>query len=158
MPFEIDDSIFDRLAEILKKHELKEIEYQQGDVKIRILAKQEIEPERAVCVSRVVGTSPPLPDDPQPSDKPPQTNQVNFATHEGAMKSPMVGTCYLAPEPGAADFVSVGDIVQEGQPVLIIEAMKVMNMMKAQRPGKIIHIAVKSGEPIEYGQLLLVIE
>jgi acetyl-CoA carboxylase biotin carboxyl carrier protein len=156
VPFKIDESIFDKLAEILKKHELKEIEYQQGDIKIRILGKRDREYQHPVYVPKM--DLPVNHEDQKVIVKSQEDNPVNFGEHQGAMKSPMVGTCYLAPEPGAQNFISVGDTVQEGQSILIIEAMKVMNLMKAQRSGQVIHIAVKSGDPVEYGQLLLVIE
>jgi acetyl-CoA carboxylase biotin carboxyl carrier protein len=81
-----------------------------------------------------------------------------YKDHEGALKSPMVGTCYLAPEPGAANFINLGDTVQKDQPVLIIEAMKVMNLIKAHKAGTVTKIAVKNSDPVEYGQILLVIE
>ncbi len=70
----------------------------------------------------------------------------------------MVGTCYLAPEPGAKKFIEIGDTVSKGQPLLIIEAMKVMNYIRAKNDGKVINILVQDAQPVEYGQLLLVIE
>lgn len=82
----------------------------------------------------------------------------NYQNHPGAIKSPMVGTCYLSSEPNAPTFVNLGDTIKKGQPLLIIEAMKVMNYIKAPKDGKIVHIAVKDAQPIEYDQLLMVIE
>ncbi len=76
----------------------------------------------------------------------------------GALTSPMVGTVYLAPEPKSPPFVNVGDKVREGQTVLIIEAMKVMNAIKAPRSGTVTRILVANGAPVEYGEPLLVIE
>jgi acetyl-CoA carboxylase biotin carboxyl carrier protein len=76
----------------------------------------------------------------------------------GTLTSPMVGTVYLAPEPKAAPFVNVGDKVREGQTVLIIEAMKVMNAIRAPRGGTVTRILVANGAPVEYGEPLLVIE
>jgi len=70
----------------------------------------------------------------------------------------MVGTVYLAPEPGAANFAKVGDKVREGQTIMIIEAMKVMNPIPAPRSGTVVEIGVANGEPVEYGQLLAVLE
>src|SRR5205814_7337746 len=80
------------------------------------------------------------------------------ADHAGAVKSPMVGTVYLAPEPEAAPFAKPGDRVREGQTLMIIEAMKVMNPIPAPRTGTVAEIAVANGEPVEYGQLLAIIE
>jgi acetyl-CoA carboxylase biotin carboxyl carrier protein len=80
------------------------------------------------------------------------------AVHPGAVASPMVGTCYLSPEPGAAAFVKVGDKVSEGQTVLIIEAMKTMNQIPAPRGGTIRRILVEDATPVEYGAPLMIIE
>jgi acetyl-CoA carboxylase biotin carboxyl carrier protein len=80
------------------------------------------------------------------------------AVHPGAVASPMVGTCYLSPEPGAAAFVKVGDKVSEGQTVLIIEAMKTMNQIPAPRAGTIKRILVEDATPVEYGAPLMIIE
>jgi acetyl-CoA carboxylase biotin carboxyl carrier protein len=76
----------------------------------------------------------------------------------GTVKSPMVGTVYLAPSPGSANFVDVGSIVKEGQTLLIIEAMKTMNQIHAPRSGKVTHIFVENGRPVEYGEPLVAIE
>lgn len=152
--FKIDESVFDKLAEVLKKHNLGEIEYKSGDTKIKISAMGHnfvAAPTQAVAhqVSHQQQTLPVTESSTQCDD---------FSKHKGAVKSPMVGTCYMSPEPGASNFISLGDSVQEGQPILIIEAMKVMNLIKAPKTGKIIHIAVENSDPIEFGQLLVVIE
>jgi acetyl-CoA carboxylase biotin carboxyl carrier protein len=76
----------------------------------------------------------------------------------GAVTSPMVGTCYLSPEPGAPAFVKVGDKVREGQTLVIVEAMKVMNPIRSPRGGTVARIAVENGAPVEYGEVLLVLE
>jgi acetyl-CoA carboxylase biotin carboxyl carrier protein len=148
----IDESAFDRLAEILKRHALTEIEYRQGDVRIKmsVASSQRVpvdsrtaaEQEQAIEESKSIITE----------------ESQNYSDHEGAVRAQMVGTCYLAPEPGARNFVEIGDVVQEGQPILIIEAMKVMNLIKSPKSGKIVHIAVSNSAPVEFGQLLIVIE
>jgi acetyl-CoA carboxylase biotin carboxyl carrier protein len=76
----------------------------------------------------------------------------------GAVKAPMVGTAYLSPQPDAPPFVKLGDSVREGQPLLIIEAMKVMNQIPAPRAGRVTQILVADGAPVEYGQPLVVLE
>ena len=81
-----------------------------------------------------------------------------FAAHPGAVKSPMVGTAFTAPEPGAAPFVAVGDAVAAGDTVLIVEAMKVMNAITAPRAGTVRAILVENGQPVEFDEILLVIE
>src|SRR5690606_42055388 len=78
--------------------------------------------------------------------------------HPGAVKSPMVGTIYLAPEPGAAPFVRPGDMVSQGQTLLIVEAMKTMNPIGAPKAGKVVSVLVENEEPVEYGQPLAIIE
>src|SRR5207245_7080001 len=95
--------------------------------------------------SAVVGSSP----DRSPS---------GLADHPGAIKAPMVGTAYLAPQPGASPFVRLGDAVGEGQPLLIIEAMKVMNQIRAPRPGRVPQLLVADAHPVEYGAVLMLIE
>ena len=147
----IDESVFDKLADVLKKHNLSEVEYKYGDVKIR-LASNNFAPQAVMAAQPVMQASQVI------EQKEDVKKEVDFASHPGAVKSPMVGTCYRASEPGAQPFVSVGDSVQEGQPLLIIEAMKVMNLIKSPKAGKIIHIAAENSQPVEFGQLLVVIE
>jgi acetyl-CoA carboxylase biotin carboxyl carrier protein len=79
-------------------------------------------------------------------------------THPGAIKSPMVGTGYLAPEPGAAAFVSVGDRVKEGQTLMLVEAMKTFNEIKSPRAGVVRKIMIENQQPVEYGDILMIIE
>jgi acetyl-CoA carboxylase biotin carboxyl carrier protein len=141
-----------KLAEMLREHNLDEIECQCRSCKIRLVAsrpKTKVDESQSDCAKN--GNS----NIPEQDNVDPQSNYIN---HQGAFVSPMVGTCYLSPEPGAPQFVSVGDTVQKDQPILIVEAMKVMNIMKAPKYGKVIHIAVSNATPVEFGQLLLVIE
>ncbi len=84
--------------------------------------------------------------------------KVADADHPGTVKSPMVGTVYRAPTPGTPNFVEVGTEVKEGQTLLIIEAMKTMNQINAPRAGKVTHVFVDNGHPVEYGEALVVIE
>ena len=154
----IDETVFDKLAEVLKKHNLSEIEYKNGDVKIRLLAGGTKTQMVKVDDVPVAVPQEELQTPEESAEQTPAQEVVDFSKHPGAVKSPMVGTCYLAPEPGAGNFVALGDSVQEGQPLLIIEAMKVMNLIKAPKAGKVIHIAVSNSDPIEFGQLLVVIE
>jgi acetyl-CoA carboxylase biotin carboxyl carrier protein len=78
--------------------------------------------------------------------------------HPGTVKSPMVGTIYRAPSPEAANFVDIGSVVKEGQTLLIIEAMKTMNQIHAPRSGRVTHVFVENGQPVEFGEALVVIE
>jgi acetyl-CoA carboxylase biotin carboxyl carrier protein len=156
-PLKIDESALDKLADILKRHNLSEVEYGDGDIRIKLTSygkERQVNvssaPPSSVCIQQTQDSS--------VSDQSEKDGALDLASHAGAVKSPMVGTCYLSPEPGAKNFVTLGDVVQNGQPILIIEAMKVMNLIKSQKAGKIIHIAVSNLDPIEYGQLLFVIE
>jgi len=83
---------------------------------------------------------------------------ASAAAHPGAVTSPIVGIAYLAPEPGAPPFVRIGDSVSEGQTLLIIEAMKVMNQIRAPHAGRVTQIFAEDGEPVEYGAALLLVE
>ena len=150
----IDSDAIKKLAELLDETGLNEIEVADGDQAIRV----------SKCWGRVIagGTAPApvsMPSDPAVrrianTDAP---DTVAHA-HPGAVTSPMVGTAYMAPEPGAAAFVSKGDTVQAGDTLIIIEAMKVMNPIKAETSGTITQILVKDGEPVEFGDVLMVIE
>lgn len=145
----VDKELIRELAEILKETELTEIEYEVGGAKVRV-ARSVVQsviaaPQNVAAVSGNVGSS----NANAPSD---------LKSHPGALKSPMVGTVYLAPEPGAPNFVRIGDTVSVGQNLLIIEAMKVMNPIKASSSGTIKQILVRDGEPVEFDAPLLIIE
>jgi acetyl-CoA carboxylase biotin carboxyl carrier protein len=92
------------------------------------------------------------------SDAQPTAPIADVAAHPGAVKSPMVGTIYRAPEPGAAPFVDVGAVVTEGQTLLIIEAMKTMNHIPAPKSGTVKQVLVENGQPVEFGEPLIIIE
>jgi acetyl-CoA carboxylase biotin carboxyl carrier protein len=141
------------LAEILNETGLTEIELDHKGAKVRVA--------KSVTVSASVATHHPAPSHHAPAAAPvavAATVAVPTAENPGTVKSPMVGTCYLAPSPGAANFVDVGSTVKQGQTVLIIEAMKTMNQIAAPRAGKVTAILVDNGQPLEFGEPLLVIE
>ena len=138
-----DAELIRTLAALLSETGLTEIEYALGDRRIRVVRTAggaAGAPTPAVVETR------PLPAPAEPAD------------HAGAVKSPMVGTVYLASQPGESPFVRLGDSVTEGQPLLIIEAMKVMNQIRAHRPGRIAQILVADAQPVEYGTILMLIE
>jgi len=146
---QVNEDVVRRLAELLDEMQLSEIEYESGGERIR--------------VAKSAGTAAPGAFAPQQMPAPPPTAQpgghrAEEAMPEGAVTSPMVGTVYVAPEPDAPLFVQVGDEVHEGQTLLIIEAMKVMNPLPSPRAGKITRVLVDNGDPVEYGELLMVIE
>lgn len=145
--FEVNEDAVRKLAGLLEEMELSEIEYESGGERIRVA--------RAVGMLATALPAPQVGGATPTSDA---TSRADDAIPSGAVTSPMVGTVYTAPEPGAADFVKVGDMVEEGQTLFIIEAMKVMNPLPSPRPGKVTKIFVGNGEPVEYGEPLLVIE
>ncbi len=146
---DIDDKLLRKLAEILNDTGLTEIEYDSGEVRIRV-AKQ------PAPVTMVGGgyAAPAAPAAPATQAAPAAPGEAPA----GTVKSPMVGTVYCSAEPGKPAFVKVGDRVKEGQTLLIIEAMKVMNALPCPRAGTVTQILVSDGQPVEYGEPLLVIE
>jgi len=137
----VDAELVRALAALLQETGLTEIEYAVGERRIRVV--------RGAPVQAATLT---LPAAATPAPAAPATLPA------GAVKAPMVGTAYLAPSPEAPPFVKLGDSVREGQPLLIIEAMKVMNQIPAPRAGKVVQILVVDGAPVEYGQPLIVLE
>ena len=146
-----DTELIRSLATLLGETGLSEIEYESGGTRIRVAR----ETARAVTVAAPIAPSPAAASAP-PAEPPPSGNGAD--PHANAVTSPMVGVVYLAPQPGAAPFVRVGDTVTEGQTLLIIEAMKVMNQIPAPRAGRVAQILVTNGAPVEFGQVLAVIE
>ncbi|MBA1376057.1 MAG: acetyl-CoA carboxylase, biotin carboxyl carrier protein [Sphingomonadales bacterium RIFCSPHIGHO2_01_FULL_65_20] len=151
----IDSKLVRELAELLGETGLSEIEVEDGDRKIRVARTISAAPVASVAVPAApapVAAPAAAPAAPAAPAEPAAPSMAN------AVKSPMVGTSYLAPEPGAAPFVSVGATVKIGDPLLIIEAMKVMNPITAERAGKVTAILVEDGQPVEFDQPLVVIE
>lgn len=154
----IDRDAIRDLAELLAETGLTEIEVTDGDKTMRLTKTH-----------NVVHSAVPAPA-PAPMAVAPVTAEQNNVSisnngsasncenHPGAVKSPMVGTVYLQPEPGADSFVKVGDSVNEGDTLMIIEAMKVMNPLKAPKSGKISNILVENAQPVEFDEVLVVIE
>jgi acetyl-CoA carboxylase biotin carboxyl carrier protein len=144
----IDSSLVKQLAAILDETALTEIEYETGGIRVR------------VARNHGGGFASPaaMPAAAAPAALPAPAAPADPATNPGTVKSPMVGVCYLLPEPGAAPFAKVGDSVAEGQTLCLIEAMKTFNPVKAPRAGKITQIIVENGAPVEYGEPLLIIE
>jgi acetyl-CoA carboxylase biotin carboxyl carrier protein len=151
-PMQVDVGLVRQLAELLDETKLTEIEVEHGDRKIRVARKAAAvagyAPAPAAAAPPLPSTTASLPAEPAPA-----------AAESGTpAKSPMVGTVYLSAEPGSKPFVSVGDKVSEGQTLLIIEAMKVMNAIPAPKAGTIKRICVENGQPVEYDQSLVIIE
>ncbi len=134
------------LAQLLVETGLSEIEIEKSGLRIRVARNLSIA-AAAVPVASGVGVVAPVAAAP-----------ADAASHPGAVKSPMVGTAYRAPEPGAASFIEIGARVSQGQTLLIIEAMKTMNHIPAPRAGTITQILFENGQPVEFGEPLVVIE
>jgi acetyl-CoA carboxylase biotin carboxyl carrier protein len=143
-PLAPDPDLIRALAQLLAENGLTEIEYAVGD--------------RLIRVSRgVLGASPQTALAPA-SVAPSTTTAADASVHPGAVTAPMVGIAYLAAQPGAPAFVRLGEVVLAGQPLLIIEAMKVMNEIRAPRAGRIAQILIEDAQPVEYGAVLMLIE
>ncbi len=150
----IDRDAIRELAEILNDTDLTEIEIEEKDLKIRVSRKVEqiavnapmVQPHQQIAAPQQSVSAPSAP------------TVVADASHAGAVTSPMVGTAYHAPEPGAANFVSVGDKVAAGDTLMIIEAMKVMNPIKADKAGTVTQIIAADAAPVEFGDVLVIIE
>ncbi len=155
----IEPDLVRELAAILSETGLTEIEVEQGELRLR-LAKT----VQAAPVAHVAHIAPPAPAaavQPAPSAAPAPAAAPAAADHRSnpnAVLSPMVGTAYLSPEPGAPAFVKVGDSVAEGQTILVVEAMKTFNPIPAPRAGKVAAILVTDAQPVEFGEALLILE
>jgi acetyl-CoA carboxylase biotin carboxyl carrier protein len=145
----VDTALIEALAELLQRTGLTEIELAEGDSRIRVARQSQ------PVVASVPGGGP-APAGPVASEA--ASARTAADEHPGAVRAPMVGTVYLTPEPGAPPFITVGAEVREGQTMLIIEAMKVMNPIRAARSGRVAKLLVANGDPVEYGELLLIIE
>jgi acetyl-CoA carboxylase biotin carboxyl carrier protein len=145
----IDSKLVRELAELLAETGLSEIEVEDGDRKIKVARQLSAAPAAVQVAAPAATPAVPLPATaPEPAAAPVDAN---------ALKSPMVGTVYLSPEPGAAAFIEVGKQVKAGDTLLIIEAMKVMNPITADKAGTIRAILVENAQPVEYDQPLVVI-
>lgn len=150
----IEAELVRQLAELLNQNDLTEIEVEDGAR--RIVVKREIAVAAAPVAAAPVAAAAPPP--PPPAAAPAPAPAVPPASHPGAVKSPMVGTVYLSGEPGAKPFVAPGDTVKQGDTLLIIEAMKVMNQIQAPRAGTVREILVVDAQPVEFDQPLVIVE
>tara|TARA_B100000941_G_C28341026_1_gene466719 strand:+ start:362 stop:787 length:426 start_codon:yes stop_codon:yes gene_type:complete len=139
----IDKKLIKELVDNLKEFNLTELEYQEGQTKIKVSkAPRSIETSKT---SAVVSQN--------------KTVLKNSDNIEGVrVKSPIIGTAYLAPEPGAKTFVKIGDKIKKGQTVMIVEAMKTMNHVPSTNDGEVKEILVEDGQPVEFGQTLVILK
>lgn len=150
----VDIALVRELADMLAETGLSEIEVEEGDRKVRV-ARGSVATHAAPVAAAPVAV--PVPSSAPSPAVPVEAAPDASADHANALKSPMVGTVYLAPEPEAANFVSVGDAVKEGDTLVIVEAMKVMNPITADKSGTVKAVLVENAQPVEFDQPLVVI-
>ena len=138
----IDKKLIKELVDNLKEFKLTELEYQSGDTKIKVAKRMEIS-----SVNKI-------------SDTVISNNKAVLSDMEEGIriKSPIIGTAYLSPEPGARQFIQVGDKIKKGQTIMIVEAMKTMNHVPSTGEGIVKNILVKDGQPVEFGQTLILLK
>ena len=146
-----DIELISKLSQLMTKEKIAKLKYEKSDLKLSIDKNAQSENFVSIQKPNLVETE----------IKENKTSEIktNFdINHPGALKAPMVGTAYVSPEPGKAPFIRLGDTVSNNQPLLIIEAMKVMNTINAPKGGKVVFIGFKDGQPVEFEQLLVIIE
>lgn len=143
---EVDPKLIAELTQLLEANNLTEIEVQRGDQRVR------------VARGGTVGTTAPASGASTRAVAPVVATVSDLKSHPGVVTSPMVGTAYRSPEPGAKPFVDEGSDVTAGQTILIVEAMKTMNAIPAPRAGKVTRVMVEDGQPVEFGEPLLILE
>ena len=141
----IDQDLIRQLADLLTETGLTEIEIETDDNRVRVA--------RNLTAPAAAHAMPPVAPPPGPKATAPAETD-----HAGTVHSPMVGTAFLAPSPGEKPYIDIGTEVRQGDTLLIVEAMKTMNQIPAPRAGKVIRILVEDGQPVEYGEPLLIIE
>ena len=141
-----DSALIRELALLLDETSLTEIEFERNGERVRVArrAKRAAAPAAAASVPAASGA--------------PDEGPIDLADHPGLVASPMVGTAYLGPEPGARAFVEIGSLVRAGETLLIVEAMKTMNQIPAPRGGTVTQILIEDGQPVEFGEPLMIIE
>jgi acetyl-CoA carboxylase biotin carboxyl carrier protein len=137
------------LAAILEETGLSEIEIERAGLRVRVARTLHV----TAAPAAYAAAAPAAAAAPKPAG-----GKTDISSHPGLVTSPMVGTAYVAPSPGAAPFVKVGDMVTEGQTLVIIEAMKTMNQIPAPRAGRVTQVIISDGQPVEFGEPLMIIE
>jgi acetyl-CoA carboxylase biotin carboxyl carrier protein len=142
----IDEDVVRTLARLLDETRLTEIEIEQHGLRIRIARQSS------------VTYAPPVMEAPRPIPTPVPAGAIDPSKHPGVVASPMVGTAYRAPEPGARPFCDVGTVVKAGDTLLIVEAMKTLNQIPAPKSGTVVQILFEDAQPVEFGEPLMIIE
>lgn len=155
---QFDPDLLKAIADLVNESNLAEIEIEKEDFRVRVTRSFASSAVQPAIMAAPAAPAPAAPAAAPASVVAPAPAADDISSHPGTLTSPMVGTVYLAPEPGAPNFVAIGDNVTEGQTVLIVEAMKTMNQIPAHKSGKLTQILVENEHPIEYGEPLLIIE
>ena len=142
----VDQDLIRQLADLLTETGLTEIEFETDDNRIRVARNVSAAPAAAPPAAVPVAAAPPA------------TKTGGETDDAGTVHSPMVGTAFLSPSPGEKPYIDIGTEVRQGDTLLIVEAMKTMNQIPAPRSGKVVRILVEDGQPVEYGEPLLIIE
>ena len=146
-----DLELISKLSQLMTKEKIAKLKYEKSDLKLSI--------DKNAQSENFVSMHKPNSAETETNEKKTPDIKTDFdVNHPGALKAPMVGTAYVSPEPGKAPFVRIGDTVSNNQPLLIIEAMKVMNTINAPKAGKVVFIGFEDGQPVEFEQLLVIIE
>ncbi len=155
----LDTKVISKLAEILDKSNLTELEYEDESCRICLTRNNAaaVAPVYAPVAAQPVPAALPAAAPVAPATQASATEE-DYSKHPGCVKSPMVGVVYLSADPNSPNYVSVGDAVAEGDTVCLIEAMKTFNPVKAHKGGRVTAILVATGDPVEYGEPLVVIE
>ena len=153
----IDTGLIADLAKLLNKSDLSEIEVQKGDLRIKLARTMTMAPVAHAVHVAAPAAVPVAAAAPATALPGPGTGKID-ASHPGAVASPMVGTAYRRPSPDAKAFVEVGSVVKAGEKILLIEAMKTFNEIVAPRAGTVMAVLVEDGQPVEFGEALIVIE
>lgn len=154
---QFDPATIRELAQILRESDLSEIELVDSDMRLKLVRQISAAPIAMPMAMPAAVSAPSAPAAvAAPAAAAPAV--ADDADHPGAVTSPMVGVAYLSPEPSAAPFVTVGSKVAQGQTLMLIEAMKTYNQIKAPRAGTVTRILIESGTPVEYGEALMIVE
>jgi acetyl-CoA carboxylase biotin carboxyl carrier protein len=154
----IDKDAIRELAELLNETELTEIEVAENDKVIRVSRGGLVATHAAGPVASMPAPANLSADPAAPGQANTEMSAASLSGHPGAVTSPMVGTVYMSPEPDAAPYVAKGSNVNVGDTLLIVEAMKVMNPIKAEKSGVVTQVLVEDAQPVEFGEVLIVIE
>ena len=155
----IDPALVREIAKLISETDLTEIEVEKGDLKIRVARQITVQQvTHAVPAPMMAAPVAAAPVAAAAAVAAPVEKAADLSAHPGAVRSPMVGTAYRRPSPGANAFIEVGSSVKAGDKILLVEAMKTFNEIVAPKAGTVTHILVEDGQPVEYGEALVVIE